>query len=201
MLAAASDTANPDQYQYQADHFQAAHYAAATAAAAAAAAAGAPAPTQHYARYQGTLLAGQQTPAAAAQQYTAATGQQYPGAAITVGQACELPSLHLKVALRTWAKLRFPSTYRYVSLSIFFVLSMRADSNRLATHSASGEPDCRGLEAEPHQRDMHNTPIPRGAQWPDQNSMGVEPTHLLGVLQRLPAQRTLCIKLRLVIHS
>lgn len=121
MLAAASDTANPDQYQYQADHFQAAHYAAATAAAAAAAAAGAPAPTQHYARYQGTLAAGQQTPAAAAQQYTAATGQQYPGAAITVGQACELPSLHLKVALRTWAKLRFPSTYRYVSPSFLCV--------------------------------------------------------------------------------
>jgi hypothetical protein len=34
----------------------------------------------------------------------------YPAAAggMTVGQACELPSLHLKVALRTWSKLRFP---------------------------------------------------------------------------------------------
>ena len=57
-------------------------------------------------------------------------------------------------------------------------------------HTAqSGEPDCRGPEAKPHQRDTPNTPIPGGAQCPDQNSMGVEPTHLLGVLQRLPAQR------------
>jgi hypothetical protein len=55
-------------------------------------------------------------------------------------------------------------------------------------HTAqSGEPDCRGPEAKPHQRDTPNTPIPGGAQCPDQNSMGVEPTHLLGVLQRLPA--------------
>jgi hypothetical protein len=58
------------------------------------------------------------------------------------------------------------------------------------THTAqSGKPDCRGPEAKPHQRHTPNTPIPGGAQCPDQNSMGVEPTHLLGVLQRLPAQR------------
>jgi hypothetical protein len=55
-------------------------------------------------------------------------------------------------------------------------------------HTAqSGEPDCRGPEAKPHQRDTPNTPIPGGAQCPDQSSVGVEPTHLLGVLQRLPA--------------
>lgn len=34
------------------------------------------------------------------------------GGGMTVGQACELPSLHLKVALRTWAKLRFPGHHR-----------------------------------------------------------------------------------------
>jgi hypothetical protein len=31
--------------------------------------------------------------------------------------------------------------------------------------------------------------LPGGAQRPDQTRMGVEPTHLLGVLQRLPAHR------------
>ena len=34
-------------------------------------------------------------------------------------------------------------------------------------HTAqSGEPDCRGPEAKPHQRDTPNTPIPGGAQCP-----------------------------------
>jgi hypothetical protein len=41
--------------------------------------------------------------------------------------------------------------------------------------------DCREPEAKPHQR----TPIPGGAQCVGQNSFGAEPTHLLGVLQRL----------------
>jgi hypothetical protein len=46
-----------------------------------------------------------------------------------------------------------------------------------------------GPKAKPHPRDTPNTAIPGGAQCLDQNSLGVEPTHLLGVLQRLPAQR------------
>jgi hypothetical protein len=52
-------------------------------------------------------------------------------------------------------------------------------------HTAhSGEPDGRGPEAKPHSRYTPNTPIPGGAQRRCQNSLGVEPTHLLGVLQR-----------------
>ena len=44
-------------------------------------------------------------------------------------------------------------------------------------HTAqSGERGCGGPEPEPYQRDTLNTPIPGGAQCPDQNSMGVEPT-------------------------
>ena len=35
----------------------------------------------------------------------------------------------------------------------------------------SGEPDCRGPEAKPHPRDTPNTPIPGGAQCPDQDSL------------------------------
>jgi hypothetical protein len=42
-----------------------------------------------------------------------------------------------------------------------------------------------GAEAKAHQRDTPNNPIPGGAQCPDQKSLGVEDTHLLGVLQRL----------------
>lgn len=50
---------------------------------------------------------------AAAAAAAAAGGVFHPGAGgMTVGQACELPSLHLKVALRTWAKLRFPGHHR-----------------------------------------------------------------------------------------
>ena len=72
----------------------------------------------------------------------------------------------------------------------FFVWVTRGGGLPQAGHTQqSGEPDRRGPEAKPHPRDMPNTPIPGGAQCPDQNSLGVEPTHLLGVLQRLPAQR------------
>jgi hypothetical protein len=36
----------------------------------------------------------------------------------------------------------------------------------------SGEPDCRGPEAKPHQRDTPNTPDPGGAHCPDQKKLG-----------------------------
>jgi hypothetical protein len=50
-------------------------------------------------------------------------------------------------------------------------------------HTAqSGEPDCRGPEAKPHQRVTPNTPIPGGAQCPDQTSLGAEPNQLASEL-------------------
>jgi hypothetical protein len=67
-------------------------------------------------------------------------------------------------------------------LSLFFVGYQRGGLPPAGHTQQSGKPDCRGPEAEPHQRDTPNTPIPGGAQCP-KNSMGVEPTHLLGVLE------------------
>ena len=54
------------------------------------------------------------------------------------------------------------------------------------THQSLGKPNERGPKA-PSAHTPGSSP-PGGAQCPDQKSMGVEPTHLLGVLQRLPAQ-------------
>jgi hypothetical protein len=65
-----------------------------------------------------------------------------------------------------------------------------ADCHRLARHSTvmrTRLPGARGNSLTSEMRLTH--PIPGGAQCPDQNSLGVEPTHLLGVLQRLPVQR------------
>jgi hypothetical protein len=64
-----------------------------------------------------------------------------------------------------------------------------ADSHRLATHSNQANPTAGG----PRQsltRKIRLTPLSQEVpSAPAQNSLGVEPTHLLGVLQRLPAQR------------
>jgi hypothetical protein len=38
----------------------------------------------------------------------------------------------------------------------------------------SGKPACQGPEAKPHLRDTPNTPIPKGAQCPGQDSLGVK---------------------------
>jgi hypothetical protein len=41
----------------------------------------------------------------------------------------------------------------------------------------SSKPDCRDPEAKPRQRDAPNTPIPGGAQCPDEKGMGVKNPH------------------------
>jgi hypothetical protein len=108
-----------------------------------------------------------------------------------IAPECPNTCLNTRIYCPCWAAASIVARSSSNCSSCRFIFGYQGGRTPTAwPHTAqSGEPDCRGPEAKPHQRDTPNTPIPGGAQCPDQNSVGVEPTHLLGVLQRLPAQR------------